>query len=96
MNSGSSFFEGEFTLSRSANSNRSAGIMTLNPGGLHHGPHPGVQEAAREHWRPDARLEFTAVNIDAERPLELTETAQGVEIPEYYTSWIPKAAARTT
>jgi homogentisate 1,2-dioxygenase len=67
-------------------------MLTLNPGGLHHGPHPGVQEAARKHWQKHARLEFTAVNIDAERPLSLTEAATAAEVPDYYTSWIRKPA----
>ncbi|MEE8302624.1 MAG: homogentisate 1,2-dioxygenase [Candidatus Tectomicrobia bacterium] len=83
--------DGEFTLSRSSGSGRTAGMMTINPGGLHHGPHPGVQEASRKHWQKDARLEFTAVNIDTERPLTMTEAATAVEIPDYYTSWIRKA-----
>jgi homogentisate 1,2-dioxygenase len=85
---------GEFTLSGKPGA-RPMGVMTLNPAGLHHGPQPGVEEASRTNWRKDARLEFTAINIDTEQPLELTEVARGVEIPEYYTNWMrPSAAAR--
>jgi homogentisate 1,2-dioxygenase len=69
--------------------------MTLNPAGLHHGPQPGVEEASRKHWKKDARLEFTAVNIDTEQPLMLTDVATAVEIPDYYTNWMRPATAST-
>jgi homogentisate 1,2-dioxygenase len=74
---------------------RPEGILTLNPAGLHHGPLPGVIEASRANWTKDARLEFTAINIDTERPLEMTEAAMGLEIPDYYTKWIPESSAAT-
>lgn len=78
---------GEFTLSGRPGA-RPIGVLTVNPAGLHHGPQPGVQEAARNNWQKDARLEFTAVNVDTERPLVLTEAAKTVEIPDYYTTWM--------
>lgn len=86
---------GEFSLSARGGS-RPVGVLTLNPAGLHHGPQPGVQEASRQHWKKDARLEFTAVNIDAEHPLQLTEYAKMIDIPEYYTHWMRKPEAVST
>lgn len=84
---------GEFTLSGKPGS-RPTGVMTLNPAGLHHGPQPGVEEASRKNWKKDARLTFTAINIDTERPLQLTQAATSVEIPDYYTNWMrPSVAA---
>jgi hypothetical protein len=69
--------------------------LTLNPAGLHYGPQPGVEEASRKHWQKDARLEFTAVNIDTEQPLLLSDSATAVEIPDYYTNWMHPATAIT-
>ena len=74
---------------------RPTGILTLNPAGLHHGPQPGVEEASRKHWQKDARLAFTAVNIDTEQPLLLSDSAMAVEIPDYYTNWMHPATATT-
>jgi homogentisate 1,2-dioxygenase len=85
---------GEFTLSGKPGA-RPTGVMTLNPAGLHHGPQPGVEEASRQHWKKDARLEFTAVNIDTEQPLMLTDVATTVEIPDYYTNWMRPATTST-
>ncbi len=52
------------------------GMMFLNPQGLHHGPSRKELETARANWRKDARLEMIAVNIDCEKPLELSAPAQ--------------------
>lgn len=71
------------------------GVMTLNPGGLHHEPHPSVRDASRKHWQKDTRLEFTAVNIDAERALTMTEAAIVLEVPDYYMSGAPTPASAT-
>jgi hypothetical protein len=54
-----------------------------------------VEEASRQNWRKDARLEFTAVNIDTEQPLLLSDIATTVEIPDYYTNWMRLATATT-
>jgi homogentisate 1,2-dioxygenase len=71
------------------------GVMTLNPAGLQHGPQPGVEEASRQNWKKDGRLEFTAINIDTEQALLLTDIGTTVEIPDYYTNWMRPSAAAT-
>jgi homogentisate 1,2-dioxygenase len=61
------------------------GMFTLHPGGIPHGPHMGMMEksiGAKE------TLEL-AVMIDTFRPLLMTEHCPGIEIQEYYKSWLP-------
>ncbi len=61
------------------------GMLTLHPGGIPHGPHPGTVEksiGARE----TAEL---AVMVDTFRPLMLTAEALAIEDPDYYRSWLP-------
>jgi len=60
------------------------GMLTLHPGGIPHGPHPGTVEksiGAKE-------TQELAVMIDTFRPLQLTEHAAGIEDPDYYKSWL--------
>ncbi len=60
------------------------GMITLHPGGIPHGPHPGTVEksiGAKE-------TRELAVMIDTFRPLQLTEHAAGIEDPDYYKSWL--------
>ena len=60
------------------------GQITLHPGGIPHGPHPGSVEKS-------IGKEFTdelAIMIDPFNPLMLTEHAITIEDPEYYKSWI--------
>lgn len=85
---------GNFTLSGKPGA-RPTGVITLNPAGLQHGPQPGVEEASRQNWKKDARMEFTAINVDTEQPLMLTDIATSVEIPDYYTNWMRPSAAAT-
>lgn len=86
---------GEFTLSRTPGSKSAAtGTMSLNPAGLHHGPQPGVLENIHENWQERQRWEFTAINIDVEQPLALTEAAMAVEEPDHYKRWIKEPAGR--
>lgn len=66
------------------------GMITLHPGGIPHGPHPGTVEksiGAKE-------TRELAVMVDTFRPLKLTEHAIGIEDGDYYRSWLPEAAAR--
>ncbi|MCM3724154.1 homogentisate 1,2-dioxygenase [Neobacillus cucumis] len=59
------------------------GSITLHPGGIPHGPHPGKVEASigkRE------TLEL-AVMIDTFHPLKIVKTAQEMEDPAYMYSW---------
>jgi homogentisate 1,2-dioxygenase len=61
------------------------GMLTLHPGGIPHGPHLGTVEksiGAKE------TLEL-AVMIDTFKPLLMTEHAVGIEVPDYYRSWLP-------
>ncbi len=62
------------------------GMITLHPGGIPHGPHPGTVEksiGAKE-------TRELAVMVDTFRPLLMTEYAAGIEDPSYYRSWIPE------
>ncbi len=60
------------------------GQITLHPGGLPHGPHPGAIE------RSIGKKETNelAVMIDPFKPVMITEEALGLEINEYYKSWV--------
>jgi homogentisate 1,2-dioxygenase len=62
------------------------GMITLHPGGIPHGPHPGTVEksiGAKE-------TRELAVMIDTFRPLKLTEHALPIEDKDYYRSWLPE------
>ena len=60
------------------------GQITLHPGGLPHGPHPGAIE------RSIGKKETNelAVMIDPFKPVMITEEALGLEIKDYYKSWV--------
>lgn len=60
------------------------GQITLHPGGIPHGPHPGAIE------RSIGKKETNelAVMIDPFRPVRITTEASHLEIPDYYTSWL--------
>ncbi len=60
------------------------GMITLHPGGIPHGPHPGAVErsiGAKETHE-------LAVMVDTFRPLMLTDHAAAIEDPDYYKSWL--------
>jgi len=60
------------------------GMITLHPGGIPHGPHPGTVEksiGAKE-------TRELAVMVDTFRPLKMTQYAVDVEDPDYYQSWL--------
>jgi homogentisate 1,2-dioxygenase len=62
------------------------GMITLHPGGIPHGPHPGTVEksiGAKE-------TRELAVMVDTFRPLLMTRQAAGIEDTEYYRSWITR------
>jgi homogentisate 1,2-dioxygenase len=62
------------------------GMITMHPAGIPHGPHPGTIEksiGAKE------TLEL-AVMIDTFKPLYMTEHTFGIEMEDYYKSWLPK------
>lgn len=60
------------------------GQITLHPGGIPHGPHPGTVEKSIGQTQTDE----LAVMIDPFRPLMLTEEALKIEDPDYYKSWL--------
>ena len=77
------YVDGDF-MSRK---NVSKGQITLHPGGIPHGPHPGTVEksiGAKETHE-------LAVMVDTFRPLQMTEAALGIEDPDYYLSWLDYA-----
>lgn len=61
-----------------------AGYMTLHPGGIPHGPHPGAYE------RSIGKKETgeLAVMIDTFAPLQITEDALKLDDGKYYKSWL--------
>jgi len=63
------------------------GYMTLHPGGIPHGPHPGAYE------RSIGKKETgeLAVMIDTFKPMQLTEEALKIDDGTYYQSWLEGA-----
>ncbi|MEM9942173.1 MAG: homogentisate 1,2-dioxygenase [Planctomycetota bacterium] len=60
------------------------GSLTLHPGGIPHGPHPGTIVKSMD-------VEFThemAVMFDTDRPLFLTQQAMEMDDPSYPMSWL--------
>ena len=80
---------GEFTLSRKSGTTP-YGVISLNPQGLHHGPQPGVWGNSVKGWQKDARLDFVAINLDTEQPLQMAPAAYEVEIQGYADLWTKK------
>lgn len=74
------YVDGDF-MSRN---NIKKGQITLHPGGLPHGPHPGAIE------RSIGKKETNelAVMIDPFNPVKVTKEAMKIEIEDYYTSWM--------
>ncbi len=74
------YVDGDF-MSRK---NVERGMITLHPGGIPHGPHPGTVEksiGAKE----TAEL---AVMVDTFKPLLMTEHAAQIEDKDYFQSWL--------
>lgn len=74
------YVDGDF-MSRN---NIQKGQITLHPAGLPHGPHPGAYE--RSIGKKET-LEL-AVMVDTFKPLKLTKRALGIEVNDYYKSWL--------
>jgi len=74
------YVDGDF-MSRN---NIEKGQITLHPGGIPHGPHPGAIE------RSVGKTETgeLAVMIDPFNPVMITEEALNLEVDDYYKSWI--------
>jgi len=60
------------------------GMLTLHPGGIPHGPHPGTVEKSIGK----KETHELAVMVDTFAPLKLTEHAFEIEDPDYYKSWL--------
>ena len=60
------------------------GYISLHPGGIPHGPHPGTYEGSIGK----TKTEELAVMIDTFAPLELTEEALRIDDGQYYRSWV--------
>ena len=60
------------------------GQITLHPGGIPHGPHPGAYERSIGKTSTD---EY-AVMIDTFRPLAITQQAMALDDGTYYRSWM--------
>ena len=60
------------------------GQLTLHPGGIPHGPHPG----AIERSIGKKGTEELAVMIDPFNPVSITKEALSIEVNQYYKSWV--------
>lgn len=74
------YVDGDF-MSRN---NIGPGYISLHPGGIPHGPHPGAYE--RSIGKKET--EELAVMIDTFRPLMITEAALKIDDGKYYQSWL--------
>jgi homogentisate 1,2-dioxygenase len=74
------YVDGDF-MSRN---NIQKGQITLHPGGIPHGPHPG----AIERSIGQKETKELAVMIDPFQPVLITEEAMGIEVKDYYKSWL--------
>ncbi len=74
------YVDGDF-MSRN---NIQKGQLTLHPGGIPHGPHPG----AIERSIGKKETQELAVMIDPFGPVMITEEALKIEVKDYYKSWL--------
>lgn len=74
------YVDGDFMSRKSVE----RGMITLHPGGIPHGPHPGTYEGSIGK----KETHELAVMIDPFKPLQLTEEALSIEDKDYYLSWL--------
>ncbi|MCF8429732.1 MAG: homogentisate 1,2-dioxygenase [Bacteroidia bacterium] len=74
------YVDGDF-MSRN---NIQKGQITLHPGGLPHGPHPGAIERSIGKTATNE----LAVMIDPFNPVKITKEAMELEVTDYYQSWV--------
>lgn len=79
------YVDGDF-MSRN---NIRKGQLTLHPGGIPHGPHPGTIERSIGK----KGTEELAVMIDPFKPVMITQAAMQLEVEDYYKSWLGYAPA---
>jgi homogentisate 1,2-dioxygenase len=60
------------------------GQLTLHPGGIPHGPHPGAMERSIGKTKTDE----LAVMVDTFQPLMVTEAAMKIDDGKYFRSWL--------
>ncbi len=60
------------------------GFMSLHPGGIPHGPHPGTMEKSIGQ----KETKELAVMVDTFKPLKLTAEAMNIDDGGYVTSWV--------
>ena len=60
------------------------GYISLHPGGIPHGPHPGAMERSIGH----TETKELAVMVDTFRPLKITQAAVDIADKDYLTSWL--------
>ena len=73
------YVDGDF-MSRN---NIEIGQITLHPGGVPHGPHPGAVE--RSIGKKETQE--LAVMVDPFRPMSITKEAMKLQVEDYYKSW---------
>jgi len=74
------YVDGDFMSRKSV----TRGMITLHPGGIPHGPHPGTVEKGIGQ----KETKELAVMIDTFRPLWITEAGAKIMSSDYYKSWI--------
>ena len=74
------YVDGDF-MSRN---NIEKGHITLHPGGIPHGPHPGAYERSIGQ----KETQELAVMIDTFKPLKITENALKLDDGKYFQSWL--------
>jgi homogentisate 1,2-dioxygenase len=70
----------------------SEGMLTFHPHGIFHGPQPQAVERSAKAG-PGGRTNEVAVNIDARRPLRVTEAGLALSVEGYDRSWQVAPAA---
>ncbi|MGH9674848.1 MAG: homogentisate 1,2-dioxygenase, partial [Bryobacteraceae bacterium] len=63
-----------------------AGMCTLHPRGIHHGPHPKALAGHKARSHTDE----SAVMLDGLNPMKVLPAGEAVEWPDYWKSWSPK------
>jgi homogentisate 1,2-dioxygenase len=79
------YVDGEFGARRGV----AAGMITLHPSGLPHGPQPGLAEQSLGMTETSELM----VMCDTFRPLRLTQLARELDDGKYALSWYEGAAA---
>jgi homogentisate 1,2-dioxygenase len=68
--------------------NIKAGMATLHPRGIHHGPHP----KALANQRNKTHTDESAVMLDGLNPIRVLPAGEQVEWKDYWRSWVSEAA----